>query len=228
MELITVVLLLGVAGLDFSGAMIVITAYTLGADKKDVFTFALVDFIGTVTIGVACSFILGEHIDLLVQWVNSFGVIFELVVVGLLLVWLVRRVFYKKEEAQDFLKTYLDKGLMSVGIGFSIGALTDPSFIALITLAGYNMNFIEIVLAHCVWILISQLPAFVLTIAVISGKYEQMNSFIKERIEKYRWIKKIKNILPKLLTVIILIIALLLTADSVGYFLVGKRLISLM
>ena len=80
MELITTVLFLGIAGLDISGAMIVIAAYTLGAKYKDLCIFATIDFIGTVAIGVACSSVLRNNIDRLTECVTSLGVVVELVV----------------------------------------------------------------------------------------------------------------------------------------------------
>lgn len=228
MELMAAVILLGVASLDFSGAMIILTALTLGAKNKDVCTFALINLIGTVAIGVVCACLLGENIEHLTGWASSVGVVLELFVACLLMVWFARRVLIgrKKDKKEDnnFLKKYLDKGLFSVGVGFSIGALTDPSFIALITFAGYNMHFIEIILANCVWILISQLPAFALTIAVILGKYEQMVTYVQKKMMEYSWLEKLKLVLPKLLMVIILIVALLLFADGLVYLVSENRL----
>lgn len=217
MEFVTAVILLGIAGLDFSGAMIILTALTLGATRKDVRTFALIDFIGTVAVGVMCSCFLNENIERLTNWTNHIGAILELAVACMLLILVIQRVFSNgKNESNNFLKSALDKGMISVGIAFSIGALMDPSFMALITLAGYNMEFVQIISANCAWILISQSPAFILTIAVMLGKYEKLEAFVQQKLKEHSWFERLKRILPNLLTIIILTAALLLIADGLG------------
>lgn len=46
------------AGFDPTGAIVIISALTMGASKKQINTFAITTFIGTVITGVVCALVL--------------------------------------------------------------------------------------------------------------------------------------------------------------------------
>lgn len=231
MNLFITALLLGVAGFDPSGAIVIISALAVGAKKKDVCIFAITTFIGTVTVGVACSYLLGSSIEYIADWLNyipdSIWLVLEFIVVGALFKWFVDRTFRKKEKEkkeESFLAKYIKKGLFAVGVFFAVTALTDPSFIAVITLSGHNMHFAEVLVANALWILISQSPIFILTIAVLLGKHESVIVFVQNKLKESRFVEKVKKVFPKLLTAIILIAALVLLADVISYCTTGNWL----
>ena len=231
MDLFITALLLGAAGFDPSGAVVIITALTMGAKKKDICTFAITTFSGTVIVGVACSYLLGNSIKYIADWLNyipdSIWLVLELVVVCALFKWFIDRMLCRKDKekkAESFLSRYIKKGLFLVGAFFAATALTDPSFIAIITLSGHNMHFAEVLLANTVWILISQSPVFILTAAVFLGKQERIIAFVQNKFKESRLVKRIRIAAPKLLTAVILIAALVLLADALSYCTTGAWL----
>lgn len=224
MKLIYTALLLGVAGFDPTGAIVIISALTMGASKKQINTFALTTFIGTVITGVVCSCFVGNGISYLSNLFNYIPdivyVVLEFIVAFLLLKWFAERVFFKpkkEEKKESFVIKYIKKGLFVVGLIFAITALTDPSFLGLITLSGHSINMIEVIMAHCVWILISQSPIFVLTIAIMLGKHEKIIAYFDEKISKSERIRKLKKAFSIVLTVVILLAGLLLFVEAVYY-----------
>lgn len=228
MNLLAKAFLLGIAGFDSTGAIVIITALTMGLSKKQILLFAITTFIGTVLIGVGCSTFLGTSVNTISNLLNSIPDIvymwIELIIGILLLKWFVERVFFKskndvkEEKKESFLTKYIKNGLFIVGIFFAITALTDPSFLALITISGHSQNVFMVILANCMWILISQLPIFVLTIAILFNKHEKVINYFKNKLSKSDKIEKIKKILSILLSIIILVIGILSIIDSIYYW----------
>lgn len=130
-----------------------------------------------------------------------------------------------KRKKESFIIKYIKKGLFIVGLIFAITALTDPSFLGVITLSGHSTNMVEVVLANCVWISISQSPIFVLTIAVMLGKHEKIISYFDEKISKSQRIKKLKKAFSITLTIIILLAGLLLLSEAIYYLLTESWLL---
>ena len=150
---------------------------------------------------------------------NNITIIFAMFfsVVGDILL-LVNRGCFNEEKKETFLTKYIKNGLFIVGIFFAITALTDPSFLALITISGHSQNMIYVILANCIWILISQLPIFVLTIAILFNKHEKIIDYFKNKLAKSDKVEKIKKILSILLSIIILVIGILSIVDSINYW----------
>lgn len=228
MNLLAKAIAFGIAGFDPTGAIVIITALTMGLSKKQILLFAITTFIGTVFIGVGCSTFLGTSVNMISNLLNSIPDIvymwLELIIGVVLLKWFVERVFFKskndvkEEKKESFFARYMKKGLFVVGILFAVTALADPSFLALITISGHNQNMIYVVLANCIWILISQLPIFVLTIAVLFNKHEKVIEYFRNKLSKSKKIEKIKKVLSNLLSTIILLIGILSIVDSIYYW----------
>lgn len=235
MNLFPTTFLLGLAGFDPTGAIVIISALAMGVSKKQIYLFAITTFLGTVITGVFSSFFVEKGVNYLSGLLNyipdSIFMILEFVVSFLLLKWFVERVFFKSkkenkdEKKESFFVRYIKKGLFLVGLIFAVTALTDPSFIGLVTLSGHSTNISEIILANSVWILISQSPIFVLSIAVMFNKHEQTISYFKNKFSNSIKIKKLKKILSAALSVIILIAGLLTLTEAIYYAITQKWII---
>ncbi len=216
--------LLGLAGIDPTGAIVIISALAMGVKKSKIILFILTVFFGTVLVGLVSSNLVLDTV--ITQISNLFNaipnyiyMILEFIIGLVLLHWFIKRVFLNKPKETDSIFTkYIKKGLFFVGIIFSIFALADPSFLALITLTGQNANILENVLANIAWVLISQFPIFILLIAIIFNKHEKLINWYNEKLATSKKIKTIKKILSITLSTIILITSLLTLAEAIYYF----------
>ncbi len=219
MELLAAALMLGVAGFDLSGALITITAVSMGLKRKEICTFALTNLIGTVTIGLACSYFLGTNVSHLSDWLNhnsaTIRAVFQLVIGCLLLILFAERVFLSKKKDGQFFEKPINEGMLTLGIAFAISALTDPSFISLITLSAYHRQWLAVAAAHCIWIAISQAPSFIITIALLLGKYEAFMAYAQRKTEANPLVKKLKQGAPKVISFVILFVAVFLLWDGI-------------
>ena len=132
-----------------------------------------------------------------------------------------KRTVKKEEKKESFFIKFLNKGLFVVGLIFAITALTDPSFLALITASSHNNNIFLVILANSIWILISQSPVFVLTVAVIFNKHEKVIDFFEELLNKNNRKEKIKKIFSFLLSILLLIAGVLIVVDSIYFWFNG-------
>lgn len=231
MNLFPTVFLLGLAGFDPTGALVIISALTMGINKKQIVKFATTTFFGTVLVGLVFSKILSTGIDSISKFLNSIPDIVymwvELIIGIVLLIWAFQRFFCKKrtvkkeEKKESFFIKFLNKGLFVVGLIFAITALTDPSFLALITASSHNNNIFLVILANSIWILISQSPVFVLTVAVIFNKHEKVIDFFEELLNKNNRKEKIKKIFSFLLSILLLIAGVLIVVDSIYFWFNG-------
>lgn len=231
MDLFPTVFLLGLAGFDPAGALIIIAALSMRMSKKQIGLFAATTFIGTVLVGVIVSQVLGTSVTYISEFINNIPDIvymwIEIAIGFLLLEWFVERVFFKKkskekeEKKESFFAKYLKKGMFIVGVLFAVLALTDPSFLALITLSGHSKNLVEVILANCTWITISQLPIFVLTIAIMLNKHEKIIAYFKAKFSNNPKIEKMKTALSALLMGIILVSGVIMLLDSGCYLIKG-------
>ncbi len=231
MNLFPTVFLLGLAGFDPTGALVIISALTMGINKKQIVKFAATTFFGTVLVGLVFSTILSTGIDAISKLLNSIPDIVymwvELIIGIALLIWAFQRFFCKKktvkkeENKESFFIKFLNKGLFAVGLIFAITALTDPSFLALITASSHNDNILLVILANAIWILISQSPIFVLTVAVIFNKHEKVINFFDKLLNKNDRKEKIKKVLSILLSVLLLSAGILIIVDSIYFWING-------
>lgn len=234
MRLFPTVFLLGLAGFDPTGAIVIISALALGISKKEIVAFALTTFIGTVLTGLVFSQFIGTGVDYIAGLLNyipdNIYLVLEFLVSFALLKWFVERVFFKakkdskEEKKESFFVKYIKKGLFVVGLIFAITALTDPSFLALLTLCGQSSNLFAVVAANCSWILISQCPIFILTIAVVFNKHEGVINWFNEKVKNSPYIEKLKKALSVALSVVILFAGLLTLFESFYFLFTGSWL----
>ncbi len=231
MNLIITSFLLGLAGFDIAGAIIIITALSMKLPKKQIYIFALTSLSSTLIIGLLFSKVLKESID-------YFSNIFEYIpdkiyaiigfVLGLaLLYWFIERVFIKdkyqekEDKKENFFEKFIKNGLFIVGLLFSLWAISDPSFWALVALAAQNNNLIIVILAFIIWMIVGQLPLYVLTIALVFNKYQKVMDYFNEKIKNNIKIDEIKKLFKIFLSIMIIMASMYFILDSLSYFING-------
>ena len=234
MNLFPTTFLLGIAGFDPSGAIAIITALAMGVLKRDIYIFAITTFIATLLMGIIGSFFIDTGVMYISGLLNhipeSIFMVLEFMVAIVLLSWFYQRVFLKsKKESKakqkdSFFIKYIKKGLFIVALIFAIMSFTDPSFIALITLSSSD-NILNIVLANIIWILISQAPVFILTIAVILNKHEKIITYLRNKFSNNPNIEKVRNVLSHLLSIVILFVSSIILLEATYYLFTNKWLI---
>ncbi len=167
MNVIALAFGLGMAGFDVFGAVLVVLLVASKLPKQRIAAFALIVLVGTVTAGVAASLLLGSSAELFAQalhripacvWVGAEGA----ASVGLL-GWAVARLHRhiksdkEPQESQDSrVLQWLRRSIMLGGIIYAASAFTDPSFLAVITIASREQSLLVVIMAHVVWLLVSQ------------------------------------------------------------------------
>lgn len=187
MDVLAIAVGLGLAGVDVLGALTVLALLTAGASRKVIALFAGTVFFVTTAIGIILSLTLGGFVDELSRFASNLPdtawVSIDLVVVCILWGWAARRWYRQSHNTPKIEKPktnrWLRYGPLVIGGVFALSALTDPSFLAVIALAGHNGNILSIVFMHVLWVLVSQAPLFVLAIAVMSSKHERVTTWFR-------------------------------------------------
>ena len=73
MELIISAFLLGVAGFDVLGVIVLVAALSARVPKKSILIFVITAFIATVLLGVGLSLFLSPLVDYIANMVNQFS-----------------------------------------------------------------------------------------------------------------------------------------------------------
>lgn len=232
MNLIFTSFFLGLVGFDIVGAIIIITALSMKSSKKQIYIFSLTSLISTVIVGVLSSKVLGTSINCLANLFkyipNKIYAVIGFFIGCILLYWFIERVFInkkyqqKEEKKENFFVKFIKKGLFIVGILFSLWAISDPSFWGVVALATQSNNLISVILAFIIWMIIGQLPLYVLTAAVLLNKYKRIIEWFNTKFKNNNKIDKIKRILNILLSIIILLASMYFIIDSICYFISGN------
>lgn len=229
MDLVFAAFGLGLAGFDVLGAGVILAAVAAKSSKRSVVVFALTNLVVTVLLGTVLALLLGPSVDNLASMVNNLpdevwaGVMF--VVIVLLFLWAIKRVLAiaqrknPHEKHQSRLGKFMKYGLFAVGVIFGLFAVVDPSFLALVALAGHDGNVLWIILSFVVWTFASQAPLYVLAVAVLLGKHKKLEKTIERVKAKYGRHFSIA------ITVVIGLAGVVLLADLVKYLATGSWLI---
>lgn len=228
MSLFPTTFLLGLAGFDIAGAIIIVTALSLKCTKKNIYVFALTSLVTTVLVGAFSAKVLGTSINFLTDLLNYIPdkvyAVLGMIIGAALLYWFIERVFvnekYQKKEdrKESFLTKFIKSSLFVVGILFSLWAISDPSFWGVVALASQSNSLILIIAAFTVWMLVGQLPLYILTVGIAFNKHEKIIKWFDESFTNNPKIIKLKRILRTVLSVIILVAGIYFITDSLFYF----------
>lgn len=228
MELILFSIGLGLAGLDIFGVFVIMAALSMGASRKSIISFAITVFTATIIVGVSLSFALGNNVsrisELIIGLPDSTWVVINSSTAILLLWWAGSRSFMnhrKNTLSKDkpLFKKWIKRGLFITGVIFAISALTDPSFLALIAVAGHNGNVATVVIANTFWILISQAMLFIFTTTIVLNKHKLWMKWFTAFQDKHRKTFSIG------LTFVITVSGITILVDTLSFLFTGQWLL---
>lgn len=189
--------------------------------RRSVLAFGLVLLSGTFAWGLVLSLLVGEDLAR-VPWVHLLRTgwwiaALELAAAVALVVWAVlkRR---NRNAPEKPPKNRSAAGLLLVAVGFVAIVTTDPPFIVLVGLSGTQPLW-AVVAGHVVWTVISQLPLFLLVLAVLANRHRKVAQVIGG------WWDRIRPALGVALPVLAVLAALALAADALEYLLAGHYLL---
>ena len=189
-ELLGTAIGLGVVGLDPVGALVAIGALAGGARDRAVVAFGVTVVLVTTVFGTALSLIVGVRLAEIDWRVLDAGHAFwaagEAAAGAGLLAWGTRRVHRPATAAAPPQRGHSVLALLGTGVLFGVGAVLDPTFVALVVLAGRKGGLLEAGLAHLVWILVSQAPLVVILSAVLTGNHAAVVGRSRARWQQLR------------------------------------------
>ena len=218
MKILLSSLVLGIAGFDIFGLAVALAAYASKASKMAIMLFSVIVFLVTILGGVAVSHFFGKSISLVANYFfqlpNSLWLGLKIILIIGLCYWLYKCLSADKKSTENGIKSsrWLKKGVFGMGLLFATSSFIDPSFIALTAIAGQNGNVVLILLAFSIWVLVSQIPLFLLSIAIATNCHVR---FIK-------WFEKLKtkywNFLLNIMNITLAITIVILVFDVVYFW----------
>ncbi|MBJ7454233.1 MAG: hypothetical protein JHC71_19420, partial [Blastococcus sp.] len=219
------VLGLGLAGLDPAGALIAAAALTAGARDRAVLLYGFVVLAGTAVLGTVLSLSLGARLAD-VDWsvlvpAGRIGAVIEVAVGAGLLVWAVIRIRRSDARAPRPRRRGRTGGAGMAGVGalFALSAALDPTFVAVVVLAGRDTDVAEVVLAHVLWALISQSPLLLLLVAVAMGRHQRAVAWFGG------WWSRAQPVVRTVVTVALVVTGAVLVLDGGWWFASGDYLL---
>ena len=214
---------LGLAGLDPAGALFATGALATGARERHVVAFCLVTFVGTAAFGTALSLTVGPRItELDCSWFfSSPGALIEAALGPVLVAWGLARAWRPTTRAP---KPRSPRGtgplaLLALAVLFPLMAVLDPTFDALVVIAGRGTPFWSVAVAHSVWIAVSQAPLVLLLAAMASGKHRRF-------VVRFRsWWEKIRPAVGRIVTAAALLVGTFFLLDAGWFFATGEFLV---
>lgn len=215
---------LGLLGLDPAGALVAAVALAVGARDRQIVVFGLVVLVGTTLFGTVLTVAVGERVTRLdwASWVpqGALRAALEVGVALALAVWVGTRLLRGNVMSEPRVMGAGPTGAIVAGVLFIGTAATDPSFVALVVLAGQGVTLTGAVVANGVWTVVSQAPLFVVVVAVLGGRHHGVVSALQRLRE--RWAPRVQA----LVTVVLGLVALVLVIDALswllGSFVVGR------
>lgn len=216
---------LGVLGMDPAGALLAAAAIAAGARRRDVAVFGLVVLVGTVALGTVLSETVGARLGVLDWstilprggWRAAVEAAAALVLGG----WVIARTRRgPRPPREDGVRAGLGGAAISGGL-FIGTALTDPTFVALVVLAGRAGDPVATVLASTAWTVVSQLPLVLVVVALAGRRHRAMMAGLRRW--RLRWAARLRALVTASLAVVAAVPAIdVLWWLLGGAFLVGR------
>lgn len=215
----------GILGIDPITAVYMISM-GLRKDKKSKISLFWFSFMGfSILIGAVLAAIFGvSAVEILKSLTpeedSPLWAVLEFVVSLVVVIFVIRKIFYKKEKADENKKAVEGSAFkyLFTGFIFAMTCFTDPTYYAVILLGGESNNFLTATLLFTIWFLVSQF------MAVIVYAANQMN-LLKKLVE---WVERLKGkgfkTVMHVFYAILFVVALGLMADSGYYLMEGKYL----
>lgn len=225
MQLVLTSVALGLAGIDPMGMLLLATARAGGLSKRAITLFGITVLVGTISLGVGATLLLGGQVQSIAHWLNNFPnevyVVLQIIVISALAAWAVKRLislYHAKPttKTESKLIKFLRFGAIPIGLLFALSMFTDPSFLALIPLSAHHDNIIITMLVFTVWIVIGQLPMFIFIVAAHLNADKKLVTWLQKFQKRHQ--KRISIAV----TACIALAAIILAADTI-WFLTTQR-----
>lgn len=218
--LLLAALALGLAGLDPAGALMAVATLAAGASRRTVVGFGLVVLGGSAALGVTLSLTLGvrlRSVDLLgLLPRGDLGALVEVMIGVGLLGWVWWRQRNRSVPGADRVGRSRLLPVLGLGVAYAALSLTDPTFAGMVVLAGRGQPVLEVVGAHVVWSLASQLPLVVLVAAVLAGAHDGAVAWFQ------RWRARVGPALRRGVTALALVVGVALLGDAAWFAATGS------
>lgn len=231
MTLIFSSILLGFGGLDPMGGILIMTALAHGVKKKQVYLFALISLLSTIMFGTLFSYSASLGLN---YFSNIFKYIPDMayVVISLLVAvgcfyWVINSTFQKeKKEVREEKKeskfiNFAKKNMPLTGFFFAFWAMSDPTFWTVVALATREGNLLLTILSSGIWMVLGQMPLYILTISLIFNIHEKLIEKVNIFLNKNNRRKRLSNFTKTLIYFIVLGIGIYFLSSSLVYLIKG-------
>lgn len=214
---------LGLLGLDPAGALVAAVALAAGARDRQIVVFGAIVLVGTTLFGAVLTVTVGERLARL-DWASlvPHGTLRAGLEAGAALVlagWAAARISGGNAVSEPRTMGAGSAGVVAAAVLFVGTAATDPSFAALVVLAGREGSPGGVLVVNATWTVVSQAPLFLVVLAVLRGRHRAAVDLLQRL--RGRWAPRVRAGVTGALG----LGALLLLADVVAWttrsFLVG-------
>ena len=210
---------LGLAGVDPVAAALALAALTAGASRRAVLAFVAITLTVPVALGVALSTAVagsGGDIDLSGIDVESpWWAVAESVLAVVLVGWALRR--WRTGPAvgrERRVRSTSSLALALLGVVLGVSFLTDPTYLAVVVLAG-RADVASMVAAHVLWSLLSQAPLVIAGIAVLTHRHHAAVAALDRLSARFG------PAVRTTITVLLVLAGVVLAADVATYVVTG-------
>ncbi|KAA8818766.1 hypothetical protein CSQ85_07835 [Bifidobacterium rousetti] len=218
---------LGVLGIDPLTAVYMMSMRLRGERKSRVALFFLSFAVSTILVGTVLAASMGAAAAGFLQSIlpddgSRFWAIAEFAVSIIILVWVAKRVFAgpgleKKQPRETVRGSAL--GHIAVGFVFAITSFTDPTFYAVMLIGGESRSVVTAALLLTLWFVVSQCLSMVVYIAIQCNRLDALVARLDE------WKARNLTMFNRVLHGVLIVVAILLTADATAYWLTGGYLL---
>lgn len=223
-EVVVAAVGLGLAGIDPAGLLLALGSLAAGARERTVLLFTAIVVAGTALLGTVLTLGLGRQLQDF-DWTSVFppdwlGALIEGFLAAALLAWALirlRRPGARPPRPSKRARTGL--ALVWAGLLFAASAPLDPTFVGLVVLAGRGESVLAVVLAHVMWVVVSQLPLVALAVLIMLGRHDRAVDSLRNLLPRMR------PTLARVGTATLAVIGLLMAVDVAWWLSAGEFLL---
>lgn len=218
---------LGVLGVDPITAVYMMSMRLRGEGKSRITLFFLSFAGSTILVGTVLAASMGAAAADALQSIlpdddSRFWAIAELAVSVIILVWVANRVFAgpgreKKQPRETVRGSALEHVVM--GFVFAVTSFTDPTFYAVMLIGGESRSVVTAALLLTLWFVVSQCLAMVVYAAIQCNRLDALAARLDE------WKARNLTMFNRVLHGVLIVVAILLTADARAYLSTGGYLL---
>ena len=218
---------LGVLGTDPLTAVYMMSMRLRGERKSRVTLFFLSFAVSTILVGTVLAALMGAAAAGFLQSVlpdddSQFWAIVELAISVVILIWVAKRVFAgpkrEKKQPREIVRGSA-LGHVAMGFVFAVTSFTDPTFYAVMLIGGESHSVVTAALLLALWFVVSQCLTMVVYAAIQCNRLDALAARLDE------WKARNQTMFNHMLHGLLVVIAVLLTADAAAFLSTGGYLL---